>query len=188
MNKPRPWWWVGVLTLGLWASAGAQAWDMNGEKTLRLHSRDGRATVVGSVVFTPAGERTAVKVRMDPERLQDFFLSMREFKCLEGQGEVLCHVPYPYPNPATVTPADLRWLEHALLFMFKTPKDFGAKLWNGVYFRLQRSERGLVGTPQAVDLNQIGAPPSNPTLPPYGPAERSDFAPEARWFHQLSIE
>ena len=38
-------------------------------------------------------------------------------------------------------------LEHALLFMFKTRAEFGAKLWNGVYFQLTPTERGFEGWP-----------------------------------------
>jgi hypothetical protein len=45
-----------------------------------------------------------------------------------------------------------------------------------------------VGTPQAVDLNRIGAPPDNPNEPPYGPMDREAFSPGARWVQQLRIE
>ena len=112
---------------------------------------------------------------------------MREFKCREGATEILCFVPYPYANPGRVSPDNLVWLEHALLFFYKAPRDFGAKLWNGVYFKLAMTEHGLVGTPQAVDLNLIGAPPANLDIPPYGPNERSDIAADARWFNRLTI-
>ena len=113
---------------------------------------------------------------------------MKEFKCLEGAGEVLCHVPYPYAQPGTVTPTDLAWLEHSLLFLFKLPNEFGAKLWNGLYFQLQMTDEGLVGTPQAIDLNLISAPPADLTKPPYRPALRDDIAPGARWAARLTIE
>ena len=71
---------------------------------------------------------------------------------------------------------------------FKKPSDFGAKLWNGVYFQLSRSDKGLVGKPQAVDLNLIGAPPARLDIPPFKPALRDDMAPGARWFNRLTIE
>ena len=83
---------------------------------------------------------------------------------------------------------DLAWLEHALLFMFKTPSEFGAKLWNGVYFQLKATERGFEGRPQAVDLNRISAPPDRPGVPPFRSALRDDIAPGARFFNRLTIE
>jgi hypothetical protein len=165
------------------------AWELAGTRTLSLHTRDGQHERIGQVVFAPAADgRTAFSLRLETERFKDFFLSMKEFKCLEGGGEVFCHVPYPYPQPGTVTAADLAWLEHSLLFLFKLPSEFGAKLWNGVYFKLQLTEQGLVGSPQAVDLNLISAPPARAGVPPYRPALRDDIAPGARWFNRLTIE
>lgn len=166
----------------------ASAWELAGEKTLTAHTRDGQAIRLGTVSFKPAGERTAFTLHMDHARFKDFFLSMKEFKCLESAEEIACHVPYPYANPATVTRGDLRWLEHSLLFLHKAPRDFGARLWNGLYYRMEITDRGIVGRPQAVDLAQIGAPPDNPEIPPYGPGERSEIAPNSRWITSLSIE
>jgi hypothetical protein len=162
---------------------------MAGPKALVLHGRDGTRHAIGQVLFTPQPDG-AVRFAVKPDHaaLKDYFLSMREFKCLDGRGEVLCHVPYPYPQPGTVAPGHLAWLEHALLFMFKKPDEFGAKLWNGVYWQLQATPQGLVGRPQAVDLNLIGAPPARTDLPPYKPALRDDMPEAARWFNRLTIE
>ena len=96
-------------------------------------------------------------------------------------------MPYPYPQPGVVKPDDLAWLEHSLLFFYKLPTDFGAKLWNGLYYRFERDEAGLVGLPQAVDLNQISAPPDDLQTPPYGAAERTDVAPGSHWIERLVI-
>lgn len=171
------------------APAADPAALLSGERQVTLHARDGSAHVrLGSVRFTPRADgRSAFALTLDAAPWKDFFLSMKEFKCLEGTGEILCHVPYPYPQPGTVAPGDLAWLEHALLFMFKTPAEFGARLWNGVYFRLTPTATGFEGRPQAVDLNRIGAPPTRPG-PPYGPAQRDDMPEAARWFNRLTIE
>lgn len=166
----------------------AQAFEFSGSKKIALHSRDGQAVVIGEITFQPASSATGFTLNLDHRKLKDFFLSMKEFKCVESAAEVFCHVPYPYANPRTVSAGDLAWLEHALLFFFKTPQDFGAKLWNGIYFKLQVTPNGLVGTPQAIDLNMIGAPPADLTVPPYGPGERSEIEPARRWFNQLTIE
>ena len=107
---------------------------------------------------------------------------------MEGGTEIFCHVPYTYAQPATMSPGHPAWLEHALLFMFKTPAEFGAKLWSGVYFQLTSTERGFEGRPQAVDLNCISAPPGKPGMPPNRTALRDDIPAGARWFGRLTIE
>lgn len=176
-----------LLLLGLLALP-AGAWEMTGTKSIALHTRDGMTLPIGTVTFQPQGPVTHFSLHLDYGKFKDYFLSMKEFKCLEGPEEVQCHVPYPYPNPATVTPGDLRWLEHALLFLFKLPRDFGANLWNGLYYKLTLTDQGLVGVPQAIDLNQISAPPDHPLVPPYAPADRTDIPAGSRWITSLSIQ
>ncbi len=167
--------------------APAVAWELSGRKELALVDRSGVATRLGSVDFTSNDDGVTFTLTPEPERFKDFFLSMREFKCLEGDGEILCHVPYPYPNPRTLRADDLRWLEHALLFLYKTPGEFGARLTNGVYYRLNITAAGIVGRPYAVDLNRIAAPPDDLTRPPYGDDDLTEMEPTARWYGALSI-
>lgn len=176
-----------IAALTLSALTPAAAWDLAGTKTIELHTRDGQAIAIGSVEFRPDGERVRFALKLDHARFKDYFLSMREFKCIDGAGETHCHVPYPYRMPATVTAGDLAWLEHALLFLYNMPKDYGAKLANGLYYRMQLTDEGIVGTPQAIDLALIGAPPANLDLPPYGPGERADIVAGQRWFSRLTI-
>ena len=167
----------------------AGAADLAGSRQVLLHGRDGARIHLGDVAFTPQADgRSGFVLTLRHEPFKDFFLSMKEFKCVESASEVFCHVPYPYPQPGTVSATDLAWLEHALLFMFKTPTEFGARLWNGIYFKLTPTERGFEGRPQAVDLNRISAPPDQPGVPPYRPALRDDIPAGARWFGRLTIE
>lgn len=190
----RGWWLCALLGLasltGLSSPAArAQAFELNGQKALLAVTKDGQRTRIGSVLFAPApAGRTAFRVQMDHAVMRDYFLSMREFKCLPAAAEVSCFVPYPYRQPGTIGPNDLAWLEHSLLFLYKQPTDFGAKLWNGVIFQLALTPTGIVGKPQAVDLNAISAPPEQLDTPPYGPQDRTDFAPGARWVQELRIE
>lgn len=180
---------ITALCLATLLAATAHAQPLDGTKSLRLHARDGTAVVLGKVQFTPQADgRSRFALQLDHAVFKDFFLSMKEFKCVEAPTEVFCHVPYPYPQPGTVAPDDLAWLEHSLLFMFKTPSEFGAKLWNGVYYQLKATGNGLDGLPQAVDLNRISAPPDQPGVPPLRRALRDDITPGARWFHRLSID
>ena len=58
-----------------------------------------------------------------------------------------------------------------------------------VDFRATRSiKRGLIGTPQAIDLNLISAPPDKPGVPPYRPALRDDLPAGARALEKITIE
>ena len=90
-----------LLALSLFASAAEPALD--GLKDIVLHTRDGKDIVIGTVTFTPKGEQSTFAITFDDKKFTQYFLSMREFKCMEGD-EVLCHVRYPYANPRTVTP------------------------------------------------------------------------------------
>ena len=166
----------------------ASAWELAGIKSVSALTRDQQIIPIGSVEFKPlANGNSSVTLTMNHDRFNDHFLSMKEFKCLESAEEVLCHVPYPYKNPAVVSDKNYAWLEHQLLFLFKQPRDFGAKLWNGLYFRFERDEAGLVGIPQAVDLNLISGPPDDLTTPPYGTAQRDDIGLGTHWISQLLI-
>ena len=180
---------TGLLVSSLVGAAAAQPALPDGEKSLVAVTRDGQRTRIGAVTFRPAaGGKATFRVQMDHAVMKDHFLSMREFKCLPGGPEISCQVPYPYAQPGTVAPGQLAWLEHSLLFLHKSPAEFGAKLWNGLYFALREQGDALVGTPQAVDLNAIGAPPARLDVPPFGPAQRHEVPPGARWLRQLVIE
>jgi hypothetical protein len=160
-----------------------------GTKAVKLHAKDGSSVDIGTVMFTPSADgRIGFTWKADTSRFTDHFLSMREFKCLPGQGEIMCLVPYPYPQPGHIAANDLAWLEHSLLFMFKKQSEFGAQMWNGVVFKLSATPTGLVGAPQAIDLNRIASPPAKTDVPPYGAAQRDDIPPSARWFNKITIE
>lgn len=181
-------WAAAALAWGMAAPAWA-AWDMVGTKAVMVTTADGSRVQIGTVQFTPAANgQTRFELAMAHGPFSDHFLSMREFKCLAGPTELSCHVPYPYRQAGTVSPGRYAWLEHSLLFFFKLPTDFGAKLWNGIYFELKATDTGLQGTPQAVDLNLIASPPADLNTPPYRPALRSDMPAQARWLRSLSIE
>ncbi len=164
------------------------AFEFNGSKQVTAVMGDGQRTVIGQLRFTPVAGGSTFTLALRTEVFTDHFLSMREFKCLPGGPEISCHVPYPYANPARVAPGDLGWLEHHLLFLHKSPAEFGARLWNGLLFELREQGDTLVGTPRAVDLNEIAAPPANPAVPPYGRARRHEVPAGARWLRQIVIE
>jgi hypothetical protein len=170
----------------------ATAFELSGEKALIARFGDGGQLMLGRVHFSPAGpdapQATRFRVALNPAVMTDHFLSMREFKCLPGGTEITCVVPYPYPHPGTVAAGQWAWLEHNLLFLFKRPTDFGAKLWNGVIFKFTETPTALVGRPQAIDLNAISAPPDRLDEAPYTDMDRTDFSTGARWVTELRLE
>lgn len=169
-------------------SQHALSWELSGTKDIFLHDKSGKKIAAGFVDFKPNGDAITFDVHWNHAVMKDYFLSMREFKCFDGQDEIQCQVPYPYKSPKTITPSNLAWLEHHLLFLFKAPKNFGANLWNGIYYELKPGPQGLIGLPNAVDLVAIGAPPDRLDVPPYGKNERTPMPEGARWFTHLSIE
>lgn len=175
-----------AAALALATLSPAAAFELDGVKRVALHTSDGQTLEIGTVAFAPRDCKVGFKFDLDVARFKDFFLSMREFKCLEGK-EIQCFVPYPYANPATITTDDLAWLETSLIFMYKTPAQFGATLANGLYYELKATPDGLVGAPRSIDLNQIAAPPDDPSQPPFPPAERLEIEDGARWVTSLSI-
>ena len=179
-----------LMALGLWLLPGwCYAWQMEGEKTITAHTRDQQHIVIGTVRFTPQGDgSTGFELTMNQDKFTDYFLSMKEFKCLGSPVEVACHVPYPYQHPGIVSLQDLTWLEHNLLFLFKRPSEFGAKLWNGLYYRLKVTDEGLIGRPMAIDLNRISAPPENLAVPTFGPDARDEISGAAHWIESISIQ
>lgn len=158
-----------------------------GDKSIYLKDNNGKEVPIGQVSFTSGGNGLiAYEMNMDTARFKDFFLSMKEMKCLEGK-EIWCFIPYPYKHSRTVSASDLRWLEHDLLFMFKTPAEFGANLWNGIYYDMALDGGMIHGTARAIDLNHISAPPEDLATPPYGEADIDDLETATRWLPFIEI-
>jgi len=91
---------------------------------------------------------------------------MRPFRCLDGAGEWFCYQPYPYPLDNVITVDDVTDLEYHLLFIRKTPKEFGIDAWNGLYFQLSLHDDGLWrGQLLEGDLNVLQSPPEENPKP-----------------------
>lgn len=164
----------------------ADAFELAGRKQIALETKDGKTVEIGTVTFAPKDGKTGFTLDIDTGKFKTFFLSMRDFKCLEGP-ELECFVPYPYKTPATVTKDDLAWLAHSLLFFYKSLTSYGAPLGNGLYYDLKTTDRGIEGLPEAIDLNAIASPPEDPTAPPYDAASRDKIEDGARWISKLTI-
>lgn len=180
--------WVASLWLAVTTPAWAQNSRLEGEKQLVLHARDGKTFDIGSVKFTGRADGAAdFEISVDPKKTTTYFLSMRNFRCVEGN-EVVCHVPYPYPFGGPVAADRLDWLEHGLLFLTKSPQEFGAKFENGLYFRLELTPTGLRGTPQGINLDHIAFPPDDLSIPPYSQVDKYDEPEGENYIAFLTIE
>jgi hypothetical protein len=176
-----------AVLLAFLSTAWAGEPALVGTKDIVLHTRDGKNIAIGTVTFAPKGAETTFAIAFDDKKFAEYFLSMREFKCVEGD-DILCHVPYPYASPHTVTPTDLGWLEHALLFIYKKPTEYGARMGNGLIYSLKITDKGMVGTPQSIDLDEIAMPPADLSTAYYNADRRYDLQPGARWVESLTIE
>ena len=58
-----------------------------------------------------------------------------------------------------------------MLFLHKTPQEYGINAWNGLYFKLAENDEGLVGELRETDLNVLQAPPEDGDLRPINPHE-----------------
>ena len=176
-----------VLRLGTLVSpVSYSASILSGTKTINLLTKEGQRIPIGSIEFLPLSDKIHYKLHIDHTRFKDYFLSMKEMKCLEGP-ELWCHIRYPYKQPHTITTTDLRWLEHDLLFMFKKNKEFGANFWNGVYYALMIKDGVILGEAQAIDLNLLAAPPEDLNTPFYSHDLRDEIERVQRWLPNIEI-
>ena len=158
------------------------------DRTVKLLDAKGVPVDAASLQFSPtASGEYRFELTMHYEDFSDYFLSMKEMKCLEGR-ELWCHIPYPHNTPTTVSSNDLRWLEHALIFMFKDKKSFGANFWNGVYYKLEWANGMLAGEAQHLDLNMLASPPEDSDAPPVGEYDIEPMDAEKRWLTRVVIE
>lgn len=126
-----------------------------------LIDQEDKTLEIGQVIFTAEQQgRYTVAVSIDGPDFEDQFLSMRPFRCLTKDSEWFCHLPYPYELSRTVSFEDLTELEYQLLFIWKSPRNFGIDAWNGVYYKLALQEdMTLRGSLLQGDLNVLADPP-----------------------------
>lgn len=186
LTRPLTFLTLGLISLLSACSSTLPHGPLVGEKRIILKGNKGEQLDIGSVTFTPVATGSTYTIAIDHAGFTDYFLSMKEMKCIEGP-ELWCHLPYPYQQPRTVSATDLSWLAHDLLFMYKKKGEFGANFWNGIYYQMKITDGHISGQAQAVDLNQLAAPPDDLTVPPFGEFERTDIEPEPRFLPFVEI-
>lgn len=160
---------------------------LSGNKNIYLVDAKGNEMVIGNITFSALADKTYYQIHIDHSVFKDYFLSMKEMKCLEGP-ELWCHLPYPYPNPREISQTDQVWLAHDLLFMYKKKADFGANFYNGIYYQLSLNNGVITGTAQAVDLNLLASAPDDLDSPPITDVELDEIEENLRWLPKLEIK
>jgi hypothetical protein len=142
-----------------------------GDYRLSLEDSQGERQPLAEVEIRQAEKGYSYQIEWDDTRFENHFLSMRPFKCLPHAQRMICRLPYPYELKRRITAEDLTDLEYDLLFLHKLPGEYGINAWNGLYFKLARTNESLIGELQETDLNVLQAPPEAGVLRPIDPQE-----------------
>lgn len=148
-----------VLPLSLLAN------PLVGDKKIYLVSAGDELTQIATVTFSQTDQGVEHTVKLLDAPFENQFLSMRPFQCLMGAKQVMCHVPYPYEKADLVKSNDLTDLSYDLLFLHKSPAEYGINLWNGIFYKLAVEGDQIVGLVHEVDMNIIASPPETEELP-----------------------
>lgn len=171
------------LLLPSWAGAEITA----GNKIAWFESADGERTRLGSVELKPDADGWRFEFILEDAGFSEQFLSMRPFKCLDGE-TMFCRLAYPYSKNNRISSNDWRDLEYEFLFIARSPKDYGIDPYNGRYYVLSEHNGKLIGEPKAVDLNILAAPPDSGVTYPITEAELDFIEVERERFVRLVIE
>ncbi|MGB0467420.1 MAG: hypothetical protein ACPGF7_07830 [Pontibacterium sp.] len=180
----------GFMITGLLASLLA-APAMADSRHLVLSGAGGESLTLGVVTIQPEGEMYRAEIKLDESKFGDYFLSMRPFKCLESEKQLLCHLPYLYENNQIIDGQDLSALEYQLLFIRKHPNDYGINPWYGIYYQMAwESDPGgaITGQLREVNLDILAAPPAPGNLKPITPDDLYEADPALHWLPKLRIE
>ena len=154
-----------------------------------LENDDGSRMRIGELVLHGLARDESYTFALDDTLFSDHFLSMRPFKCLTHMGRMMCYSPYPYENRHRISRDDLVDLEYDLMFIARTPKEYGIDPWNGRYFKLRWQGEHIRGDMHEADLNILAAPPEDGSL---RPLVYEDLTPSelggSKWAPRLLIE
>jgi len=172
---------LAFLLLSAWAAAEQRY-------VIFFADGDNDMLAIGSLVVDAFDVADGYQVALSDDLFGDFFLSMRPFRCITRAGKMLCHLPYPYENRRRIGPRDLTDLEYDLLFIARSPTEYGIDPWNGRYFRLRWDGEAIVGEMHETDLDVLASPPATGD---YRPLADADMLPVpaggAQWAPLLRI-
>ncbi|MEO1081291.1 MAG: hypothetical protein AAFY29_17150 [Pseudomonadota bacterium] len=170
-----------ALSLGAQTALAQQLYDVvldNGDDVLNI----------ATLSVTALDEDDGYTLNFSEALFGDYFLSMRPFRCITHSDKMLCHLPYPYENRRRLGRDALTDLEYDLLFIARSPTEYGIDPWNGRYFHLRWEGETIHGQLHETDLDILAAPPESGNLRPLAdvdmvPMERSD----GQWVPDLRI-
>ena len=165
----------------------ARAEIPTGERTVTLESPSGEQVIIGTISIQPDGDKFAFDFTLNESVMGDHFLSMRPFKCLDGE-TMYCHLGYPYDKKSEFGAAHFTDLEYEFLFIVRSPNDYGIDPYHGRYFVLKEQDGALVGEVRAVDLDILAAPPEDGIVYPITEAELDSIALETERFPNIRIQ
>jgi len=139
----------------------AQAAPLKTNKKIYLVDTTGELIHIANVDFNHNKDKIEYIVSMVDEPFDNQFLSMRPFQCLMGNKQVMCHVPYPYKKKGYIVGTDLSDLSYDLLFLHKSPTEYGINMWNGIYYKLIQVGNEIEGRVFEVDMNILATPPED---------------------------
>lgn len=178
------------LFIGTQLAHAGQAAPLQGTHDIVLSNAKGERYPIGKIIFTDAGAgKTAFKINL-ATNMEDFFLDMRPFLCLTGPAQRLCLFPVQN-EPALISPDDMVPLEYALMFMRTKAKDLHVNPFNGLYYKMQWIDKGIIGNVFEVDMAPFIAPDIVPMERRKRPLQPQDFFEadlNSQWLPQLSIE
>lgn len=178
-----------LATLTLLAGSATAA-DLSGTRKVVLANDAGERVVVGQLELAAQGDgRYRFALKMD-DKLEEYFLAMRPFRCLTGPQQRLCHFPVEREAPL-IGPGDLVPLEYALMFMRTAPKSLHVNPFNGVYYRMRMTSTGITGELHELDMDPFITPDAVPVERRQRPVRDRDLSPgdpSSHWLPRLIVE
>ncbi len=166
---------------------GGNALADNDTYHILLQNHQGESRDLGTLELSDETDGMHYRINWDDSRFENHFLSMRPFKCLPHPTQLVCHLPYLYKIRRIIRDNDLTDLEYDMLFLHKTPQEYGINAWNGLYFKFRRTDNGFEGQLRETDLNVLQAPPVDGNLRPIDPEELYE-ASDKHWPRRIVIE
>ncbi|MGI9500237.1 MAG: hypothetical protein ACR2P3_09375 [Geminicoccaceae bacterium] len=176
------------LALSLFSLSTLEAVAFEGTKTIYAVLADDTRIVIGKIDFEPEGDAVTYSCDLDESVFSEHFLSMRPFKCLDLDGQTVCHLTYPYELRGKVEPPDWRDLEYRLLFLFKEAGDYGINFENGYYFRFEQDGSRLLGNRLETNMGQLASPPPDDVRYPLDEAELYESEGDSHRLRWIIVE